>query len=74
VVPTWNDLVDHTLDPTHRGWGERLLVTHSTPIDVSKTWPRVLLELRRAGFTTVDRSLWEGFMLRLHALTRDLDR
>jgi hypothetical protein len=74
VVPTWNDLVDHTLDPTHRGWGERLLVTHSTPIDVSKTWPRVLLELRRAGFTTVDQSLWEGFMLRLHALTRDLDR
>ncbi|HET6987152.1 MAG TPA: hypothetical protein VFI00_11080 [Kribbella sp.] len=74
VTPTWNDVVDHTLDPTHRGWGDRLLVPASTPLDVSKTRPRVLLELRRVGFASVDRSAWEGFMLRVHALTADLDR
>jgi len=74
VVPTWNDVVDHTLDSTHRGWGDRLLVPISTPLDVSKTRPRVLLELRRVGFTAVDRSDWEGFMLRMHSLTDELDR
>ncbi len=74
VTPTWDDLVAHTLDPTHRGWGDRLLVTHSTHVDVSVTRPRVLLELRRAGFTPVDRSRWTSFMLAVRTLTADLDR
>jgi len=74
VVPTWNDVVEHTLDSTHRRWGDRLLVPGSTPLDVSKTSPRVLLELRRVGFTAVDRSDWEGFMLRMLSLTDELDR
>jgi hypothetical protein len=74
VAPTWNDVVEHTLNSTHRGWGDRLLVPMSTPLDVSKTSPRVLLELRRVGFTAVDRSDWEGFMLRMHSLTDELDR
>ncbi len=74
VAPTWNDVVEHTLDPTHRGWGDRLLVPLSTPLDVNKTRPRVLLELRRVGFIAVDRSDWEGFMLRMHSLTDELDR
>jgi D-alanyl-D-alanine carboxypeptidase len=74
VVPTWNDLVEHTLDPTHRGWNDRLWVTHSTMKDIDDTRPRVLLELRRAGFVAVDRSKWERFMLRMHELTTDLNR
>jgi len=74
VVPTWNDVVEHTLDSTHRRWGDRLLVPGSTPLDVSKTSPRVLLELRRVGFTTVKQSTWKGFMLRMLSLTDELDR
>ena len=74
VTPTWDDVVAHTLDPTHRGWGERLLITHSTHVDVSATRPRVLLELRRAGFAPVDRTKWTKFMLDVHKLTGDLDR
>jgi hypothetical protein len=73
VVPTWNDLVEHTLDATHRGWGDRLWVPLSTQVDVSKTWPRVLLELRRIGFAAVDQKRWKPLMLTMHALTRDLN-
>ena len=73
-VPTWDDLVDHTLDPTHRGLGDRLWVSHSKPRDISVTNPRVLLELRRAGFAPVDSLRWKGFMQAAHTLTADLDR
>lgn len=73
-VPTWDDLVAHTLDGTHAGWGHRLLVTHSKPLDVSKTRPRVALELRRIGFAAVDRSKWDGLVQRVFALTEELNR
>jgi hypothetical protein len=74
VVPTWNDLVVHTLDSTHLGLGDRLLVPLSKPIDVSKTRPRVALELRRVGWASVDRSLWPGFMTSVFDLTEELSR
>jgi len=74
VVPTWNDLVEHTLDPTHLGWGDRLLVPLSKPIDVAKTRPRVALELRRIGWASVDRSLWPDLMTSLAGLTGELSR
>lgn len=74
VVPTWNDLVTHTVDPTHLGLGDRLLVGLSKPIDVSKTRPRVALELRRIGWASVDRSLWPGFMTSVFSLTEELSR
>jgi hypothetical protein len=73
-VPTWDDLVEHTLDGTHRGMGDRLWVSHSKPKDIGVTRPRVLLELRRIGFTPVDHSLWGPFMVRLQTLTADLNR
>jgi hypothetical protein len=73
-VPSWDDLVEHTLDRTHRGMNDRLWVTHSSPKDISATRPRVLLELRRAGFKPVDRSRWGPFMLRVHKLTAELNR
>jgi hypothetical protein len=74
VIPSWDDLVEHTLDPSHRGWGDRLWITHSKKKDINDTRPRVLLELRRAGFTAVGSSAWQPFMLRVHALTADLNR
>jgi hypothetical protein len=73
-VPTWNDLVDHTLDRTLHGWGDRLLVPLSSQIDVANTRPRVALELRRIGFASVDRSLWPGLMAATFEMTRDLSR
>jgi hypothetical protein len=73
VVPTWNDLVEHTLDATHRDWGDRLWVPLSKQVDVSKTRPRVLLELRRIGFAAVERARWKPFILRMHALTKSLN-
>lgn len=74
VVPLWNDLVADTLDPTHRGWGDRLGDAHSNKKPVADTRPRVLLELRSAGFVAVDTSKWSGFMTRMHTLPGDLDR
>ena len=74
VIPTWNDLVEHTLDSTHRGWGDRLWVPLSTKVDVGVTRPRVLLELRRIGFAAVDQARWKPFVLRMLQLTRDLNR
>ncbi|HEY3002748.1 MAG TPA: S8 family serine peptidase [Kribbellaceae bacterium] len=74
VVPTWNDLVEHALDPRHRGWGDRLLVPLSKPIDVAKTRPRVAMELRRIGWASVDRSLWPDLMTGLVDLTEELSR
>jgi hypothetical protein len=74
LVPTWNDLVIHTVDSTHRGLGGKLLVGMSKPIDVTKTEPRVALELRRVGWASVDRSLWPGFMTSMITLTEELSR
>ena len=73
-VPTWNDLVDHTLDPTHRGWGERLLVPMSRPIPVSRTSPRVAIELRRIGFASVYARQWPGLMRSAFRLVHQLDQ
>ncbi|MET1038657.1 MAG: M15 family metallopeptidase [Aeromicrobium sp.] len=72
-VPTWDDLVEHTLDRTHRGIGDQLWVSHSKPKGIGGTRPRVLLELRRCGFAPVDRSLWGPFMARVHQLVGELD-
>ncbi|HEY7605821.1 MAG TPA: hypothetical protein VID07_03460, partial [Actinomycetes bacterium] len=74
LIPTWNDLVIHTVDSTHRGLGGKLLVGMSKPIDVTKTEPRVALELRRVGWASVDRSLWPGFMTSMITLTEELSR
>jgi hypothetical protein len=73
VLPTWDDLVEHTLDATHRGWGDRLWVPLSTSVDVGRTRPRLLLELRRLGFAAVDRKRWKPLMLRIHDVTRSLN-
>jgi hypothetical protein len=61
-VPTWDDLLKHTLDATHKGWGDRLLVPLSKPLLVSRTKPRVALELRRVGFNAVFAHQWKAFM------------
>lgn len=81
TVPTWDDLVDHTLDPTHRGWGERLLlplsrpgVAGTKPILISKTSPRVAIELRRIGFASVYSHQWPGLMRSIFKLVDELDR
>jgi hypothetical protein len=72
-VPTWNDFLDHTLDPTHKSWGDRLLVPLSKPIDLGKTKPRVPLELRRFGFTSVDHGLWKEMMRRVFDMVKRLN-
>jgi hypothetical protein len=74
VVPTWNDLVTHTVDPTHLGLGNRLLVGLSKPIDVSTTQPRVALELRRIGWASVYSDQWPKFMTSMLDLTEELSR
>ncbi len=74
TVPTWNDLVEHTLDKTHKGWGDRLLVPISRPIPVSVTSPRVALELRRIGFASVYARQWPGLMCSVFRLVQRLDR
>ena len=73
-VPTWDDLVEHTLDRTHRGMDDQLWVSHSKPKDIGVTRPRVLLELRRIGFSTVDPALWGPLMLKVQKLASDLNR
>jgi hypothetical protein len=72
-VPTWNDFLDHTLDPTHKSWGERLIVPLSKPIDLGKTKPRVPLEMRRFGFASVGRGLWMGMMKRVFDMVKRLN-
>jgi hypothetical protein len=72
-VPTWNDLVEHTLDPTHKGWGERLIVPLSKKIGIDRTKPGVALELRRIGFNAVFASDWASLMRRIAALSRRLN-
>jgi hypothetical protein len=50
------------------------MVPISERLDVSKTRPRVALELRRIGFAPVDRTRWDGFMSRVFGMTLDLNR
>jgi hypothetical protein len=72
-VPTWDDLVAHTLDPTHKGWGSRLIVPLSKKIDLARTKPGVALELRRIGFNAVFASDWANLMRGIVALSRRLN-
>jgi len=72
-VPTWNDLVEHTLNPGHKGWGDRLLVPMSKKIGISKTKNRVALELRRIGFRAVFDYQWKNFMRNMFNLTKKLN-
>jgi len=73
-APTWDDLVAHTLDSTHRGFGDRLLVGFSKKIDVSKTKPRVALELRRIGFAAVFSRQWPALMNQVAGMVERLNR
>lgn len=72
-VPTWDDLVDHTLNPAHNGWGDRLMVPLSKQIGIDKTFPRVALELRRIGFAAMFDRDWERFMKRMFKLVGKLN-
>ena len=72
-VPTWNDLVDHTLDSKLHGSGDRLLVPISCPIKVSETRPRVAIELRRIGWGRLYAKDWAEFMRLVFSLTGELD-
>jgi hypothetical protein len=73
-APTWNDLVAHTLDSTHKGWGDRLLVGFSKKIDLSRTKPRVALELRRIGFDAVFAGQWPALMRQVAGMVERLNR
>lgn len=72
-VPTWDDLVEHTLNAGHNGWGDRLMVPLSKKIDLSKTFPRVALELRRIGFAAMFDRDWDRFMKRVFKLVAKLN-
>jgi hypothetical protein len=72
-IPSWNDLVDHTLDPTHKGWGDRLMVPLSKTIGIDRTKPGVALELRRIGFNAVFAKDWAGLMRRTFTLASKLN-
>ena len=71
-VPTWNDLIDHTLNASHKGWGNRLLVPISKSIGISKTFPNVALELRRVGFEAMYDYKWKIFMEHVFNLVKKL--
>lgn len=71
-VPTWNDLIDHTLNASHNGWGNRLLVPISKSIGISKTFPNVALELRRVGFEAMYDYKWKSFMEHVFNLVKKL--
>jgi hypothetical protein len=69
---TWDDLIDHTLDHTHKGLGSRLLVRLSNPITIDKTNPRVALEMRRIGFASVFDNQWPGLVRSILKVVRGL--
>ncbi len=82
--PTWNDFIEHTLDSTHKGWGDVLMVpshTGSTKLNadssriigIDKTRPRVALELRRLGFASVFDDRWGPLMRQIFNMTQKLD-
>ena len=71
-VPTWNDLIEHTINPAHKGWGSRLIVPLSNKIGLDKTAPNVALELRRIGFRAMFDSDWKKFMEHIFNLIKTL--
>ncbi|MGI6455244.1 MAG: hypothetical protein ACOX5R_06420 [bacterium] len=73
TVPTWDDLLAHTLNPAHKGWGDRLMVPLSNIISLSHTKPRVPLELRRIGFNAVFNHQWKNLMNNIFKLTKKLN-
>jgi hypothetical protein len=72
-APTWDDLVEHTLDQSHKTWGSRLLVPISHQIPLDKTRPRFAVEMRRIGWTSVFSSQWPGLVARVLKLARKLN-
>lgn len=74
TAPTWNDLVDHTLDRNHNQWGDRLIVASQDQPFVnwrySATRPDVALALRR--IPTVDAVHWAQLMRTILRLTKEL--
>ena len=80
TVPTWDDLVEHTLNPTHNNWGHRVLVSQTGPgqwnftdFFLNQTRPRIALELRRIGFAPVLAKDWTPLMGSLFQLTQKLN-
>lgn len=73
TAPTWDDLLAHTLDSTHRGWGDRLLAPLSKIIPLSITKPRVAIELRRIGWASVFARQWPGMIDRIVRMTERLN-
>lgn len=71
-ILTWDDLIDHTLDSSHKGLGSRLLVPSSNPIELDKTSPNVALELRRIGFRAMFDSDWKRFMEHIFSLIKKI--
>jgi hypothetical protein len=70
TAPTWDDLIDHTLDSRHKNWGDRVLVPIYFTYDrykFSNTEPWVSLALQR--IPTVDAKHW-GLMMRTVAQLR----
>jgi hypothetical protein len=72
VIPTWNDLIEHTLNSSHNSWGNRLIVPLSKQIGLNKTSPNVALELRRVGFRAMFDYDWKRFMLNVFNLIKNI--
>jgi hypothetical protein len=72
VVPTWSDLIEHTLDSSHNGWGSKLIVPLSNQIGLNKTAPNVALELRRVGFRAMFDYDWKRFMENVFNLIKNI--
>jgi hypothetical protein len=74
TAPTWDDLVDHTLDRDHNKWGDRLLVASRDPPFVNwrfaETRPDVALALRQ--IPTLDAAHWPLLVRTIRKLTTDL--
>ncbi|HEY0458195.1 MAG TPA: hypothetical protein VGC97_03520 [Pyrinomonadaceae bacterium] len=71
-IPTWGDLIEHTINPAHKGWGSKLLVPLSNTIGLDKTGTNVALELRRVGFRAMFDSDWKRFMEHIFNLIKKL--
>ena len=70
TTPTWDDLIEHTLDSKHKNWGDRVLVPIYFTYDrykFSNTQPWVALTLQR--IPTVDAPHW-GLTMRTIAQLR----
>jgi hypothetical protein len=72
VVPTWSDLIEHTLNSSHNSWGNRLIVPLSKQIGLDKTVPNVALELRRVGFRAMFDYDWKRFMENVFKLIKNI--